>query len=277
VQPVCMRFPYLHWDLFLDDSQFNNLWRTLCQFVNFGSYTYLEEYRPSEVERKNPQTYANNVRDAMAREMNISTSGHQFEDVLLLKAARKAHVSVDFAMTDAKHLLHLERKELESLISRFKTLDNDHDGVINFDEFCRTMDLDKHQEMRESAKHLFDLFDSDHSGGINFREFVVAVSVFSHRCTAVDSANVVFLICDLHSRQEVIRQEFEAILMRMSAPEDGKNPAPIKIQVEQIVEAVFQKEIVVGRELFVKRLESQHDTATNILQLFLYKKIGLRM
>ncbi len=48
VQPVCMRFPYLHWDLFLDDSQFNNLWRTLCQFVNFGSYTYLEEYRPSE-------------------------------------------------------------------------------------------------------------------------------------------------------------------------------------------------------------------------------------
>jgi glycerate-2-kinase len=40
------------WDVYL----------TMCQFVNYASYDFLEEYEPNEAEKKDSQLFANNVR-----------------------------------------------------------------------------------------------------------------------------------------------------------------------------------------------------------------------
>ncbi len=53
----------------------------------------------------------------------------------------------------------------------FNSFDRDHNGVIDFSEFCELLDaLDSEME-EESRKIGFDIIDNDHNGTIDFNEF----------------------------------------------------------------------------------------------------------
>lgn len=53
----------------------------------------------------------------------------------------------------------------------FDFFDRDHNGSIDFDEFCELLDaLDS--EMESDTRRVgFDIIDSDHNGTIDFEEF----------------------------------------------------------------------------------------------------------
>mmetsp|Transcript_93466 Transcript_93466/g.166306 ORF Transcript_93466/g.166306 Transcript_93466/m.166306 type:complete len:513 (+) Transcript_93466:66-1604(+) len=54
---------------------------------------------------------------------------------------------------------------------RFRMLDKDHDGLLNFDEMYDF--ISGHREMsREEARMMFDVVDKDKSGKVDFHEFV---------------------------------------------------------------------------------------------------------
>jgi len=53
----------------------------------------------------------------------------------------------------------------------FDHFDRDHNGTIDFDEFCDLLDTLNSDVEDESRRIGFDLIDSDHSGAIDFEEF----------------------------------------------------------------------------------------------------------
>ena len=166
---------------------------------------------------------------------------------------------------------------MKALAKQFHELDQDNDGVINFEEFCQIIgDMNTGElatEYKTSASQLFSLFDMDKSGGINFREFVVAVGVFSHRCTAVDTAKVVFLIFDIHSNNEIDKKDFQDLLSEMVS-QTGKAEVEVVFHVDQLVDALFKQQTTLSEEEFTDRLSSQPYVVENILELFLYKRVG---
>lgn len=46
-------------------------------------------YNPKQEEKKDAQLYANNVRDAIAKKLNLPTTNHSFEDCRLMVRSRK--------------------------------------------------------------------------------------------------------------------------------------------------------------------------------------------
>ena len=61
----------------------------------------------------------------------------------------------------------MDTTELRQTFDRF---DRDHNGAIDFAEFCELMDA-LNAEMEEESRRIgFDIIDADHSGTIDFEE-----------------------------------------------------------------------------------------------------------
>jgi len=86
VQPVCFRVPYTHFNPCWTGEAVGgpNLtdlcWRTLSQFVNRCEVKILPVYIPSEEEKNDPVLYGNNVRDLMAKTLDLPVSDASFDD-----------------------------------------------------------------------------------------------------------------------------------------------------------------------------------------------------
>lgn len=67
VKPVCIRFPYKHFNLSWETIRFReHLFRTMTQFKNNVHITELPVYEPNEEEKNNSGVYASNVQREMA-------------------------------------------------------------------------------------------------------------------------------------------------------------------------------------------------------------------
>jgi len=86
VQPVCFRVPYRHFNPCWTGEAtgglnfFDVCYRTLFQFVNRLEMKILPVYEPSEEEQKNPDLFANNVRDEMARALDLPVCDATYQD-----------------------------------------------------------------------------------------------------------------------------------------------------------------------------------------------------
>ena len=63
----------------------------------------------------------------------------------------------------------MNKTELRQTFSHF---DRDHNGAIDFGEFCELLQALNADVDDESRKVGFDIIDSDHSGTIDFEEFL---------------------------------------------------------------------------------------------------------
>ncbi|KNE86455.1 hypothetical protein PSTG_20184, partial [Puccinia striiformis f. sp. tritici PST-78] len=92
VQPVLIRYPNKH-DTFTWTWQGPSLmrlfWLTLAQFHSRCEIEFLPVYKPSELEKQNPSLYAHNVRNLMAKALNVPTTEYCFSDALLIERASK--------------------------------------------------------------------------------------------------------------------------------------------------------------------------------------------
>lgn len=71
VKPICIRFPYKHFNLSWETIRFReHLFRTMTQFCNRVHITELPVYEPSEAEMNDSRLFASNVQTEMARVLN---------------------------------------------------------------------------------------------------------------------------------------------------------------------------------------------------------------
>lgn len=72
VRPVCIEFPYKHFNLSWESIRFrDHMFRTLTQFRNNVVMTELPPYTPNEAEQADARLYATNVQRYMARAMDL--------------------------------------------------------------------------------------------------------------------------------------------------------------------------------------------------------------
>lgn len=83
VQPIGIAYPSRNYDLTLSRWPLWDMYRTMCQFVNFMTVTYLPIQYPPSRERHEPNVWADAVRNYMAGELRMQPVEHTFETELI--------------------------------------------------------------------------------------------------------------------------------------------------------------------------------------------------
>ena len=63
-------------------------------------------------------------------------------------------------------------KELDELAEVYYSFDEDNNGYLDCDEFCRMLDQFIEEITQEEKEDAFDLMDTNHDGWVSFSEFI---------------------------------------------------------------------------------------------------------
>ncbi|KAH9533634.1 hypothetical protein CY35_18G062200 [Sphagnum magellanicum] len=218
VQPVVIRYPFVHFDPSWGDiSLMNLLFRMLTQVHNFMEVEYLPVMYPSLREQSNPPEFAERVRFEMAKVLNVPETEHTHGDLMLSVKAQQLKMSAAAAMMvemgRVEKLLQLSTKEVKEYLDKFAAMDPTHSGKVSMEQFMESCDL----QNCWFSKKIFHLFDKSTPGSINFQEFVaVSASISKHKDFAKHVRSA-FDACDLGKNGYMSHQELEHCL-RLSMP-----------------------------------------------------------
>ena len=187
VQPVAIRFP--------SGSRVNPAWvscgpgplqlllRLLCEPFSRCFVEYLPVHNPSPAELADANLYASNVRDDIAKALQVPTTNHSYEDALLAEAAWTSPLYRQLADTDRRNTTTVELSALQTLahidapaallhLKRFTALDVRGVGRLNYEELRSGLGMADTPEMRA----LFAAMDEQESGEIDFREYLMGLA-----------------------------------------------------------------------------------------------------
>ncbi|KAG2831918.1 hypothetical protein PC116_g10039 [Phytophthora cactorum] len=175
-QPIVLRYPYKHFDMSWPPgvSGLYLALRVLCQVYNRLEVEILPAYYPSEREQNDPQFYANNVREVMAKALGVPTTNHAFEDVAMLMRVGDYATQHVVPLTDVGEVISLtalKQGDVNRLVEYFRQHDLDKDGQLSMQELRALFPRDD----PVIVDQLFDLVDVDDSGLIDFRELCLAL------------------------------------------------------------------------------------------------------
>ena len=187
VQPIAVRFP--------SGSRVNPAWvscgpgpmqlllRLLCEPFSRAYVEYLPVHNPSPAELADANLYASNVRDSIAKALQVPTTNHSYEDALLAEAAWTSPLYRQLADTDRRNTTTVELSTLQTLahidapaallhLKRFTALDVRGVGRLNYEELRSGLGMTDTPEMRA----LFAAMDEQESGEIDFREYLMGLA-----------------------------------------------------------------------------------------------------
>ncbi|PRP84467.1 hypothetical protein PROFUN_08052 [Planoprotostelium fungivorum] len=194
VQPIVVDFPYKHFDISWVPSAPSTrmlMFRLMCQFVNHMKVQYLPVQRPNDEESADPSLWAENVRNLCARTLDIPTTDHTFEDMVLITQAIKRQMpndSVNVFFNTLRTAHKLELKSVQHMMDEFARMDKDHNGTIDREEFKDFLAIPSNTLSDE----LFNTFDIDGNGTIDFREFVLGLCLMSNNIPTKEKLETVF-------------------------------------------------------------------------------------
>jgi hypothetical protein len=118
--------------------------RLLCQWVTSIKVTFLPVYIPNQKETADPERFAKNVRNSMAKAGNFPTTEHSFEDaILMMTASRKHRLPIDVANVEIqkwKSLYNMNLTSMKELLSKFAQ-QNPKDGKMDLKQFCSYLEV----------------------------------------------------------------------------------------------------------------------------------------
>jgi len=134
VQPIAFRVPYQHFNPCWTGEATGGLnlidvlWRSLCQFVNRLEVKVLPVYTPSEKEQKDAELYASNVRDQIARALDIPTCDATYQDYMeclskyteALQGQKASKGKYDFSLV-RKQMHDRQHLAMDALQSKLKS------------------------------------------------------------------------------------------------------------------------------------------------------------
>lgn len=109
------------------------------------------------------------------RAMGVPHTDHAFEDVLLMRSARKAGLPFRSGMVvyqKANRDLNMDLSTMKKWLHRFAAMDSDKDGFINVDGFARFLQVPNDAQLQVifNAAEMKD-------GKMNFRNYLCCVVV----------------------------------------------------------------------------------------------------
>ncbi|ETK97241.1 hypothetical protein F441_00215 [Phytophthora nicotianae CJ01A1] len=215
-QPIVLRYPYKHFDMSWPPgvSGLYLALRVLCQVYNRLEVEILPAYYPSEREQRDPQLYANNVREVMAKALGVPTTNHAFEDVAMLMRVGDYATKHVVPLTDVGEVISLtalKQGDVDRLVGYFRQHDLDKDGQLSMQELRALFPNDD----PVIVDQLFDLVDVDDSGLIDFRELCLALRALNpQNINEGDDAlaKFAFRLYDLDNNGVIDASELEQML-----------------------------------------------------------------
>jgi len=121
---------------------------------------------------------------------------------------------------------------IKKLYKKFKQVDKDGSGTIDYPEFLQVMEEEDHPLMQR----MFRLFDADSSGRLELKEFIVGLSNYTS-AAKTDKLKFAFMMFDEDGSGFIERPELVRILkstFRTDPSTAGGDPNdPVKKQMEQ--------------------------------------------
>jgi calmodulin len=118
-------------------------------------------------------------------------------------------------LKDILSLLGEEITELEAE-GMIQALDQDGNGTLDFDEFCKFMSMHQHesysQDLEEMARSLFEVFDRDGSGQVSAAEFRSLMLQLCHGQLEEEDVDMVIDEIDKDKNGEIDLKEFGEML-----------------------------------------------------------------
>ncbi|KAL6063825.1 Lysophosphatidylcholine acyltransferase 2 [Balamuthia mandrillaris] len=220
VQPAVVRYPFKYADITSGQPSLSMgklFLRALSQFTNYMEVEYLPVYRPSAEEKKHPQLFAHNVREAMAKALNIPTTEHSYEDVVLQMEANKLTgkdmpalvIETNLMKEQFGHDLEdFSRESMLSALKQFVQMDEDGSGEISYAEFLDALNLPD----STYTSNLFHMLDVDESGELNFREFITGMAMLRENAKREEVLKLAFEVFDKDQDGKVKLEDLGFIL-----------------------------------------------------------------
>ncbi|XP_065364797.1 lysophosphatidylcholine acyltransferase [Calliphora vicina] len=213
VQPVLLRYPNKYdtftwtWD---GPGVFHLLWLTMASFFNRCEIEYLPVYVPSEEEKADPNLYARNVREVMAKSLGVPTSEYSFEDVIMMSRGRDLKIPISGDIVEIERTLHilglLTSDHVIELTNKFKSIpNNDKLDVITFSELLNV------NLKNPNLHHLFSILDYRHVGTVSLKNFILCCLFCKY--SSVETIEFLKFVKNLYAESESItRKEFAKML-----------------------------------------------------------------
>mmetsp|Transcript_35058 Transcript_35058/g.54663 ORF Transcript_35058/g.54663 Transcript_35058/m.54663 type:complete len:370 (-) Transcript_35058:135-1244(-) len=219
VQPVMLRYPFVHDELsWLPGGGNFRMWRHFCQFSHFATIDFLPVMVPHENE--SPPAFANRVRRSMASHANLPLTCHSYDDVVLQKKAAKFYHNLEMVeMGKVKEVSHtkMSLSDSLSLLEKFSKLDQDHNGVVTYTEWCDALGL---PEQSESVQSMFSLLDVNETGTLDFREYLIGMALLaSEDLTLHEKLELVFKAIDTDESGTISFEEMKTALQNFASEE----------------------------------------------------------
>jgi len=223
VQPIVFRYPYIHHDPSFTHPHTNvsYLLGLFLQFVNHMEVEYLPIYIPGAEEAKNPVLFAAGVQQTMAAALGVPTTKHAAEDVALCMQAMSlslpAEVGVIKWQAISEQLTGVTVKDAKDALTRFRSLDEEADGVLDFEAFKAAMLRKEAKLTDDELRAIFNLMDLSGDGLVNFTEYFCGVAVLNGHGVQEKTASLKWVFdCLAQGQSHFTKAQLDVLLCRVS-------------------------------------------------------------
>ena len=137
IQPIGISYPARDNDLIITRSMLWDLYRSLCQAVNWLTITFMPIRFPDSLESKDPTLWASHVRNEMALRLGMQkVDGYRFETELFRVRCRDAGIPFNETKCVISNL-----RLAEAVLDAFVAMDSNTDGFIDISEISATLPL----------------------------------------------------------------------------------------------------------------------------------------
>ncbi|XP_059456277.1 lysophospholipid acyltransferase LPEAT2 [Corylus avellana] len=164
IQPVIVRYPYVHFDQSWGNISLGKLmFRMFTQFHNFMEVEYLPVVSPLNNQKESAVHLAQRTSHAIATELNVIQTSHSYGDLMLVMKASQSRQekpsSYMVEMARVESLFHISSLEAVDFLDKFLSMDPDPSGRVKFYDFLRVLRL-KACSLSEEVSYPNNLFSS---------------------------------------------------------------------------------------------------------------------
>ncbi|XP_042050386.1 lysophospholipid acyltransferase LPEAT2-like [Salvia splendens] len=210
VQPVAVRYPYVHFDQSWGNITLAMLmFRMFTQFHNFMEVEYLPLVYPNENRKENAVHFSQRTGRAIASALNVAQTAHSYGDFMLLaKAAESKQENPSLYMVElgwVQSSLHLSVVEALEFLEIFLSMNPDPSGLVEFRDFLRALRL----KPCGLSEKMFDFIDVQKMGKITFKQFLLGSANILKQPLFWRACDVSFGECAISGNDHILKQELQ--------------------------------------------------------------------
>ncbi|XP_047983186.1 lysophospholipid acyltransferase LPEAT2 [Salvia hispanica] len=210
VQPVVVRYPYVHFDQSWGNITLTALmFRMFTQFHNFMEVEYLPLAYPNECRKENAVHFAQRTGRAIASALNVVQTAYSYGDFMLFaKAAELKQENPSLYMVElgwVQSSLRLSALEAVEFLEIFLSMNPDPSGLVEFHYFLRALRL----KPCGLSEKMFEFIDVQKMGKISFKQFLLGSAHILKQPLFRRTCDAAFGECDINGKGHISKQELQ--------------------------------------------------------------------